>query len=96
MLAGFTASRTRAAAVSDIIAAGHRPRGGRDDGRAGHRGRRGGRELGYPDGADAVLIVELDGPQAEVEAQFAEVTRDLSGRRRVRDRGSRRTRPSAR
>jgi glycolate dehydrogenase FAD-linked subunit len=30
---------------------------------------------GYPQGAGAVLIVELDGPSAEVEAQFAEVER---------------------
>jgi glycolate oxidase len=30
---------------------------------------------GYPEGAGAVLIVELDGPQAEVEAQFAVVSR---------------------
>ena len=28
---------------------------------------------GYPEGADAVLIVELDGPAAEVEAQFEHV-----------------------
>jgi glycolate oxidase len=28
---------------------------------------------GYPEGAGAVLIVELDGPAAEVEAQFAQV-----------------------
>ncbi|GAA2590332.1 FAD-linked oxidase C-terminal domain-containing protein [Dactylosporangium fulvum] len=28
---------------------------------------------GYPEGAGAVLIVELDGPQAEVEAQFTAV-----------------------
>lgn len=27
----------------------------------------------YPDGAGAVLVVELDGPQAEVEAQFEDV-----------------------
>jgi glycolate oxidase len=30
---------------------------------------------GYPEGAGAVLIVELDGPAAEVAAQFDEVTR---------------------
>nr|WP_296064389.1 FAD-linked oxidase C-terminal domain-containing protein [uncultured Actinoplanes sp.] len=30
---------------------------------------------GYPAGATAVLIVELDGPAAEVEAQFDQVTR---------------------
>ncbi|GAB1640262.1 FAD-linked oxidase C-terminal domain-containing protein [Krasilnikovia sp. MM14-A1259] len=29
---------------------------------------------GYPPGAGAVLIVELDGPTAEVQAQFAQVT----------------------
>ena len=30
---------------------------------------------GYPDGAGAVLIVELDGPAAEVDSQFAEAER---------------------
>ena len=30
---------------------------------------------GYPDGAGAVLIVELDGPAAEVDGQFAEAER---------------------
>jgi glycolate oxidase len=30
---------------------------------------------GYPEGAEAVLIVELDGPAAEVEAQFEQVNR---------------------
>ncbi|MFC3995457.1 FAD-linked oxidase C-terminal domain-containing protein [Nocardiopsis sediminis] len=30
---------------------------------------------GYPPGAGAVLIVELDGPEADVDAQFDEVTR---------------------
>ena len=30
---------------------------------------------GYPEGAGAVLIVELDGPVAEVDAQFTEVAR---------------------
>src|SRR5207244_13344275 len=30
---------------------------------------------GYPDGAGAVLIVELDGPAAEVDAQFDDVER---------------------
>jgi glycolate oxidase len=30
---------------------------------------------GYPAGAGAVLVVELDGPAADVEAQFAEVER---------------------
>jgi glycolate oxidase len=34
---------------------------------------------GYPAGAGAVLIVELDGPTAEVEAQFAEVERFCAG-----------------
>ena len=47
---------------------------------------------GYPHGAGAVLIVELDGPAAEVEAQFAEVERHCRDARRVRDpdRGRRR------
>jgi glycolate oxidase len=32
---------------------------------------------GYPDGAGAVLVVELDGPEAEVQAQVDEVRRHL-------------------
>ncbi len=32
-------------------------------------------QCGYPEGADAVLIVELDGPAVEVEHEFAEVRR---------------------
>jgi glycolate oxidase len=32
-------------------------------------------QCGYPDGAGAVLIVELDGPAADVDRQFAEVER---------------------
>ncbi|MEV0232384.1 FAD-linked oxidase C-terminal domain-containing protein [Nonomuraea sp. NPDC050786] len=33
----------------------------------------------YPEGAGAVLIVELDGPQAEVERQFTQLTEICSG-----------------
>ncbi|MEQ4724841.1 FAD-linked oxidase C-terminal domain-containing protein [Nonomuraea sp. B19D2] len=33
----------------------------------------------YPEGAGAVLIVELDGPHAEVERQFAQLTEICSG-----------------
>ncbi|MFI7634384.1 FAD-linked oxidase C-terminal domain-containing protein [Nonomuraea sp. NPDC049400] len=33
----------------------------------------------YPEGAGAVLIVELDGPRAEVERQFAQLTEICSG-----------------
>jgi glycolate oxidase len=32
-------------------------------------------QCGYPEGAGAVLVIELDGPFAEVEQQFAEVER---------------------
>jgi glycolate oxidase len=32
-------------------------------------------QCGYPQGAGAVLVIELDGPSAEVEQQFAEVER---------------------
>jgi glycolate oxidase len=32
-------------------------------------------QCGYPAGAGAVLVIELDGPASEVEAQFAEVER---------------------
>ncbi len=40
---------------------------------------------GYPDKAGAVLLVELDGPAAEVEAELATVRELLRGRRRDRD-----------
>ena len=51
---------------------------------------------GYPAGAGAVLIVELDGPAAEVRAQFDEVER-LLPRRTARSRsGSPPTTPSGR
>ena len=32
-------------------------------------------QCGYPEGAGAVLVIEIDGPSAEVEQQFAEVER---------------------
>jgi glycolate oxidase len=32
-------------------------------------------QCGYPEGAGAVLVIELDGPAPEVEAQFADVER---------------------
>jgi glycolate oxidase len=35
---------------------------------------------GYPEGAVAVLVIELDGPQTEVDGQFAEVERLVQAR----------------
>ena len=82
------------AAVSAIIGAGILPARDRDDGRAGHRGGRGGGGVPVPAGAGAVLIVELDGPAAEVERETAEVRAALRADRRVRDPDRRRRRPS--
>ena len=51
---------------------------------------------GYPKGAGAVLLIELDGPREEIEAQSARIEpicRDHAG---ARDPRRRRTRPSAR
>ena len=67
-----TASTRPAQAVSDIIAAGIVPGGGGDHGRVDHPRRRGRGAPGFPP-ADAVLIVELDGPAAEVQALFETV-----------------------
>ena len=50
----------------------------------------------YPAGAGAVLVVELDGPAAEVEAELADGPRDLREGGRVRDPGRPTTRPSGR
>ena len=79
--------------MSAIIGAGIVPGRDRDDGRAGHRGGRGGgRTAATREGAGAVLIVELDGPAAEVERQFDEVERHCREQRRVRDPDRRRRR----
>src|SRR3712207_8764949 len=37
---------------------------------------------GYPEGAVAVLVIELDGPQVEVEAQFRQVEEIARARNR--------------
>ena len=61
-------------AVSDIIAAGHRAGGGRDDGHPRDRGRRGGGPRRLPASTSAAaLLVELDGPAAECDTQFEQV-----------------------
>jgi glycolate oxidase len=73
MLVGYRSVEAAAATVSEIIAAGIVPGRDRDDGRARHRGGREGRRLRLPAGAVAVLVIELDGPEVEVEAQFAQV-----------------------
>ncbi len=64
------------------------PRSGRDDGRRDDRGRGGRGRRGLPAGCGAVLIVDLDGPLAQVEEDLAKrrgaVPRD--GARRAPDR----------
>ncbi len=81
MLVGFGSVEDAAGAVSDIISAGILPAAVEMMDALAIEAAEAAVKCGYPDGAVAVLIVELDGPQAEVEAQFAEVTQIVAGRR---------------
>jgi glycolate oxidase len=80
MLVGFHSIEDAGAAVSDIIAAGILPAAVEMMDALSIEAAEAAVSCGYPEGAQAVLIVELDGPEAEVEAQFAEVT-DIVSRR---------------
>jgi glycolate oxidase len=80
MLVGFHSVEDAGAAVSDIIAAGILPAAVEMMDALAIEAAEAAVSCGYPAGAEAVLIVELDGPEAEVEAQFAEVTDIVSGR----------------
>ncbi len=74
LLAGFPDTDQAGAAVSDIIAAGVVPAAVEMMDALAIEAAEAAVHCGYPDGAGAVLIVELDGPQAEVDHQFDEVT----------------------
>jgi glycolate oxidase len=80
MLVGFHSVEDAGGAVSDIIAAGILPAAVEMMDALAIEAAEAAVSCGYPEGAKAVLIVELDGPQAEVEAQFAEVTDIVSHR----------------
>ncbi|MEU4427737.1 FAD-linked oxidase C-terminal domain-containing protein [Actinoplanes sp. NPDC024001] len=75
LLAAFASTDQAGAATSAIIAAGVVPAAIEMMDVLSIEAAEAAVRCGYPAGAGAVLIVELDGPAAEVEAQFAEVTR---------------------
>ena len=73
LLAGFDSIEHAGEAVSAIIAAGVVPAAIEMMDALSIEAAEAAVSCGYPPGAGAVLIVELDGPEAEVEAQFARV-----------------------
>jgi len=73
MLVGFRSVEGAAGAGSDIIAAGIVPAAIEMMDAVAIEAAEAAVQCGYPDGATAVLVIEFDGPSAEVEAQFAEV-----------------------
>ncbi|HCT77125.1 MAG TPA: FAD-binding oxidoreductase [Micromonosporaceae bacterium] len=72
LLAGFRSTDGAGAATSAIIAAGVVPAAIEMMDALAIEAAEAAVHCGYPDGAGAVLIVELDGPAAEVAAQFAQ------------------------
>ena len=75
LLAAFGSTDLAGAATSAIIAAGVVPAAVEMMDALAIEAAEAAVACGYPAGAGAVLIVELDGPAADVEAQFAEVRR---------------------
>ncbi|REE99277.1 FAD-linked oxidase C-terminal domain-containing protein [Thermomonospora umbrina] len=75
LLAAFASIEAGGAAVSAIIGAGVVPAAIEMMDALAIEAAEAAVACGYPDGAGAVLIVELDGPDTEVEHQFAEVER---------------------
>ena len=73
LLAGFDGTDAAGQAVSAIIAAGVIPAAVEMMDALAIEAAEAAVHCGYPDGAGAVLIVELDGPTSEVDAQFAQV-----------------------
>ncbi|GAB2937615.1 FAD-linked oxidase C-terminal domain-containing protein [Rhodococcus aerolatus] len=73
LLAGFGSTDAAGAAVSAIISAGVVPAAIELMDALAIEAAEAATHCGYPDGAGAVLIVELDGPEAEVEQTFAQV-----------------------
>jgi glycolate oxidase len=74
LLAAFRTTDEAGAATSAIIAAGVVPAAVEMMDALAIEAAEAAVACGYPAGAGAVLIVELDGPRAEVEAQFEQVT----------------------
>ncbi|MGI5213741.1 FAD-linked oxidase C-terminal domain-containing protein [Plantactinospora sp. CA-290183] len=75
LLAAFATTDAAGAATSAIIAAGVVPAAVEMMDALAIEAAEAAVHCGYPPGAGAVLIVELDGPAAEVEAQFGQVER---------------------
>jgi glycolate oxidase len=75
LLAGFPGTDEAGQAVSAIIAAGVIPAAIEMMDALAIEAAEEAVHCGYPDGAGAVLVVELDGPAGEVDAQFADVER---------------------
>src|SRR5215207_6115101 len=75
LLAGFASTDEAGAAVSAIIGAGVVPAAIEVMDALAIEAAEAAVHCGYPDGAGAVLIVELDGSAAEVDAQFDDVER---------------------
>ena len=73
MLVGFHSVADAGGAVSDIIAAGVLPAAIEMMDALAIEAAEAAVKCGYPNGAVAVLIIELDGPKVEVEAQFVQV-----------------------
>jgi len=73
MLVGFRSVEDAAGTVSDVIAAGILPAAIEMMDALAIEAAEAAVRCGYPPGAVAVLVVELDGPQVEVEAQLAQV-----------------------
>ncbi|MBC7372547.1 MAG: FAD-binding protein [Frankiales bacterium] len=81
MLVGFASVEDAAGTVSDVIAAGIVPAAIEMMDALAIEAAEAAVHCGYPAGAVAVLVIELDGPQVEVAAQFAQVERIALGRR---------------
>ncbi|HEV7207521.1 MAG TPA: FAD-linked oxidase C-terminal domain-containing protein [Mycobacteriales bacterium] len=80
MLVGFRSVEDAGGAVSDIIAAGILPAAIEMMDALAIEAAEAAVNCGYPPGAVAVLVIELDGPEVEVEAQFAQVARLVADR----------------
>ncbi|MDQ3307872.1 MAG: FAD-binding protein, partial [Actinomycetota bacterium] len=74
LLAAFHSTDDAGAAVSAIIGAGVTPAAVEMMDALAIEAAEAAVHCGYPDGAGAVLVIELDGPAAEVEEQFEQVT----------------------
>jgi glycolate oxidase len=79
LLAGFGSTGEGGAAVSAIIAAGITPAAIEMMDALSIEAAEAAVHCNYPDGAGAVLIVELDGPEADVEAETAAVRQICTG-----------------